>query len=275
VPAPTNLQVTQSGPAIGLDWQLPSSPARTGVRIEVGSADGRADLGVIDLPPDQQTFTASAPPGRYFARMRALAGAATSLPTADVSFAVGPPPVPGAPLDVSAVADGASIAFAWQTPSTGAPERYELEVGSTEGGRDLAAVALPGASNGWNVVAPVSRYWARLVAVNAAGRSAPSNELFIDLVPRRSCGTSPPLNLVATVVNRVVTLTWELPADGSDEPPRIVAGSAPGLSDLASITAEPFSTSYSVTAPPGTYYVRLEVGCFTTAASNEVQVVVP
>jgi hypothetical protein len=275
VPAPTALQLTQSGAAISLDWQLPASPARTGVRIEVGSAAGQADLGILDLPADQQFFSAAAPPGRYFARVRALAGAATSLPTADVSVAVGPPPVPGAPLDVSAVADGAHIAFAWQTPSAGAPEHYELEVGTTEGGRELATVALPGISNSWSVVAPVSRYWARLVAVNAAGRSAPSNELFIDLLPRQSCGTSPPLNLRATVVNRVVTFTWDLPADGSEEPPRIVAGSAPGLSDLAAITAEPYTTSFSVTAPPGTYFVRLVVGCVTTAASNEVQVVVP
>jgi hypothetical protein len=275
VPAPTGLQIAQSGPAISLAWQLPASPLRTGVRLEVGSLAGQADLGILDLPADQEAFSAAAPPGRYFARARALAGAATSLTTPDVSFAVGPPPVPGSPLDVSAVADGAHITFTWQTPSTGAPARYELEVGSSEGGRDLATVTLPGASNAWSVVAPVSRYWARLVAVNAAGRSAPSNEVFLDLAPRQSCSTSPPLNLSATVVNRVVTLTWDIPADGSDEPPRIVAGSAPGLSDLASITAEPYSTSFSVTAPPGTYFVRLVVGCFATASSNEVQVVVP
>jgi hypothetical protein len=76
------------------------------------------------------------------------------------------------------------------------------------------------------------------------------------------------------VSGRIVTLTWEPPADGSDAPPQIVAGSAPGLSDLAAIAAPPFATSFSVAAPPGTYYVRLVVGCFNTASSNEVQVVV-
>jgi hypothetical protein len=275
IPAPTDLQVTQSGATLAFNWTLPAAPSRTGVRLEVGTVAGRADLIAIDLPADRQTFSAAAPPGRYFARVRALAGVATSPTTPDVSFAVGPPAVPGAPLDFSVVADGARATFAWQPPSTGAPLQYELQVGSREGSRDLAAIALPGAATSWSVNAPVSTYWTRLVAVNAAGPSAPSNEAFLDLVPKQSCSTVPPVNLTATVVNRVVTLSWAYPPDASDDPPRIVAGSAPGLSDLATIQAPPYSTSFSVAAPPGTYYVRLMVGCFTTASSSEVQVVVP
>ena len=275
VPAPTDLQVTQSDGTVAFAWQLPAAPTRTGVRLEVGTVAGRADLITIDFPPDQQSFSTPAPPGRYFARVRALAGAATSPTTPDVSFAVGPPAVPGAPLDFRAVTDGARVDFAWQPPSTGAPPQYELQVGSSEGGRQLAAIALPGAATSWSVIAPVSTYWTRLVAVNAAGRSAPSNEAFLDLVPKQSCNTTPPVNLTASVVNRVVTLAWAYPPDASDEPPRIVAGSAPGLSDLATIQAPPYATSFNVAAPPGTYYVRLTVGCFATASSNEVQVVVP
>jgi hypothetical protein len=72
-----------------------------------------------------------------------------------------------------------------------------------------------------------------------------------------------------------VTLTWQPPADGSDDPPRIEAGTAPGATDIGTFTAAPYATSFAVTAPPGTYYVRLRVGCFATATSNEVQVVVP
>jgi len=275
IPAPTDLQVTQSGATLSFAWTLPAAPTRTAVRLEVGTAAGRADLVTLDLPPDQQTFSTPAPPGRYFARVRALAGAATSLTTPDVSFAVGPPAVPASPLDFSAVTGGATVTFAWQPPSTGAPPQYELQVGSREGARDLAAIAMPGAATSWSVVAPVSTYWTRLVAVNAAGRSAPSNEVFLDLWPKQSCSTVPPVNLAATVVNRVVSFTWAYPADATDEPPRLVAGSAPGLSDLASIQVPPYATSFSVAAPPGTYYVRLVVGCFTTASSNEVLVAVP
>ncbi len=275
VAAPTDLRVVQAAASISFTWTLPVSPARTGVRLEVGSVEGRADLFSLDLPAGQQSFAASAPRGRYFGRVRALAGAATSLTTPDVSFAVGPPDVPAAPLDFSVVADGPRVTFAWQPPSTGAPPRYELEAGTAEGRRDLAVLPLDGASTFFSVIAPVGRYWTHLVAVNDAGRSAASNDAFIDLVPPQTCGTSPPQNLAATVAGRVVTLTWQLPADGSDDVPRIVVGSAPGLSDIGSLDAPPYATAFSVAAPPGTYYVRLVVGCFTTASSNEVRVVVP
>ncbi|MGE0360092.1 MAG: hypothetical protein AB7H93_03955 [Vicinamibacterales bacterium] len=276
ISAPADLQVTQSGATVSFTWALPAAPSRTGVRLEVGTVAGQANLISVDLPADQQAFSSAAPPGRYFARVRALAGLATSHTTPDVSFAVGPPAVPASPLDFRAVTDGANVTFTWQPPSTGAPPQYELQVGSREGSRDLAAIPLPGAATSWTVTAPVSTYWTRLAAVNAAGRSAPSNEVFLDLWPRQSsCSTVAPINLTATVVNRVVTFAWAYPPDASDEPPRLVAGSAPGLSDLASIQVTPYATSFSVAAPPGTYYVRLVVGCFTTGSSNEVQVVVP
>jgi hypothetical protein len=275
IPAPADLRVAQSDASLSFNWTLPASPARTGVRFEVGSVAGRADLATIDLPASQQSFSVTAPPGRYFARVRALAGAAASLTTPDVSFAVGPPSVPAAPLDVTAIADATRITFTWQPPSTGAPARYELEAGTAEGRRDLAAVPVPGAATSLQVLAPVGRYWTRLVAVNDAGRSASSNEAFIDMVPRRTCSPVPPQNLTASVSARIVTLAWESPADGSDDPPTIVAGSAPGLSNLASIVAPPFTTGFSVAAPPGTYYVRLVTGCFNGASSNEVTVVVP
>jgi hypothetical protein len=271
IPAPTDLHVTQSGAALALSWALPASPARTGVRLEVGSRDGRADLYTLDLPANQQAFSATVPPGSYFARVRALAGVAGSITTPDVSFAVGRA---AAPLDFTAIAAGPLVTFAWQPPSTGAPTRYELEAGAAEGRRDLA-IAIAGAAATLTVNAPIGRFWTRLVAVNDSGRSAVSNEAFIDNTPRNSCSTSPPQNLVAAVVGRTVTLTWNLPADGSEDPPRIVAGSAPGASDIASLTAAPYTTSFAVAAPPGTYYVRLVVGCFNTASSNEVQVVVP
>ena len=272
VPAPTDPHVVQSGAAITLTWGLPPAPARSGVRLEVGRTAGGADLISFDLPANQQAFSVNAPAGSYFARVRGLAGTATSRTTPDVSFAVG---VPAAPLDLTAIADGLRVTFAWQPPSTGAPARYELEAGTSEGQRDIGAVAVGGTATGLTVDVPVGTYWTRLVAVSDAGRSAPSNEALIDIRIRQTCSPSPPLNLAAAVSGRTVTLTWQPPADGSDDPPQIEAGSAPGTSDIGTVTAAPYTTSFSMAAPPGTYYVRLRVGCFSTATSNEVQVVVP
>jgi hypothetical protein len=275
VPAPTHLQVTQSGAAVRLDWTLPPSPARSGVRLEVGSVEGRADLLTLDLPADQTTFSAAAPAGSYFARVRALAGLATSLSTSDVSMAVGPPDVPGAPLDLSALVAGATTTFAWRPPTTGAPPIYQLEVGTTQGGRDIGTASIGGAATSVTLAVPATASWARLVAVNAQGRSAPSRDVFLPLTPLQTCSTSPPLNLAATVSGRIVTFTWDPPADGSDAPPRLVAGTASGAANIGALTMPAYATSFSIAAPPGTYYVRLQVGCFTMAYSNEVQVVVP
>ena len=111
--------------------------------------------------------------------------------------------------------------------------------------------------------------------MNGGARSAPSQELLIDVRPGQNCGATPPSGLTASVTGRVVTLSWTPPADSSDAPPYIAVGSAPGLSDLASIEAPAYVTSFSTAAPPGTYYVRLVVGCFAQASSNEVMVVVP
>ena len=72
----------------------------------------------------------------------------------------------------------------------------------------------------------------------------------------------------------MVTLTRTPSSDGSDWPPNIAVGSSPGLTDVAWLDAPAFATSVSAPVPPGTYYVRLVAGCFTTTSSNEVVVVV-
>lgn len=273
VSSPGPLRVATSGATVTLDWSLPVSPARTGVRVEVGRGEGDTDVTTIDLPADQASLTAPAPPGRYVARVRALAGTATSLPTADVSFAVGPPDVPGAPLDLTAIMRPPFLHLAWTPPSTGAPLQYLLEAGTAPGASDLGALPLPGSIRSFVVDPPDTRIWVRLVAVSAAGRSTASRDAFFNAIPNFTCGVLPPRNLAAQVSGRQVTLTWEAPADGA-EGGYLAVGSSPGGSDLGSIQMPLFSTSYSVAAPPGTYYVRAYAPCVATP-SNEVRVVVP
>jgi hypothetical protein len=268
------LQVTQAS-ATTLSWSLPSSATRTGVRLEVSTSEGRPALYGVDLPPNQTSLTGTVPAGGYVARVRALDGAVASMATPDVSFAVGAAGIPGAPLDATVVTNGPRVTFAWQPPSTGAPQQYLLEAGSREGLRDLGTLPLAGTNTGVTLDGPVGRYFARVVAVNGGARSAPSQELLIDVRPGQGCGEVAPSNLTASVTGRVVTLSWTPPADSSDAPPYIAVGSDPGQSDLAFVEGPAYVTSFSTAAPPGTYYVRLVVGCFAQASSNEVVVVVP
>ncbi len=281
VSAPGNLRVQQDGATVTLDWTAPAGgPARSGVRLEVGTAEGQANLGTLDLPAAQTSITAPLPAGHYFARVRSLAGAVSSLPTADVSFAVGPPNVPAAPLDVTAVADGERMTFAWQPPSTGAPPAYLLEAGTAEGRGDLGTLALAGSATSLSLDIPSGTYWARLYALNGAGRSAPGAELLLDVRPRQVCGGTPlpPSSLSATVTGRMVTLMWQDPVDGPQvDQQKVVAGSAPGLADLGVFDVALSATSLAAAVPPGVYYVRVIADslCGVSASSNEVRVVVP
>ena len=68
--------------------------------------------------------------------------------------------------------------------------------------------------------------------------------------------------------------SWTPGADGSDSPPTLIAGTSPGASAIY-LEMPAYATSFSIAAPPGTYYARLGNGCLSQATSNEVMVVVP
>ena len=206
-------------------------------------------------------------------RVRTLEGLVASLPTADVTFSAGPP-APGAPLDATVVADGPRVTFRWQPPSTGAPQQYLLEGGTSDGRNDLGALPLPGSATSFTFDGPVGMYFARLIVVNGGVRSGPGRELLIDTRPRQNCSAVAPTGLTASVSGRIVTFSWTPGADGSDSPPTLIAGSAPGASAIY-LEMPAYATSFAIAAPPGTYYVRLSGGCFAQTTSNEVVVVVP
>lgn len=274
--APSDLHVALAGANVTLSWTLPSSTARTGVRLEFGRTEGRADLLTVDLPAGQQSFTAAALPGSYFARVRGVAGDRTTHTTADVSFAVPSPDAPAAPLDLTARVVRNQVAFAWQPPSTGAPPQYELEAGTAPGLGDIGVLSVSGTATSFTLDnLPLGRFWVRLRSTRTGLRSNATSDVVVDVAPRFSCSASPPLNLAATVTGRVVSFTWDPPADGSEDPPTLVAGTGPGLADIGSLAMPAFATSFAIAAPPGSYYVRLVAGCLTAAASNEVHVVVP
>ncbi|MGE3889598.1 MAG: hypothetical protein AB7H81_24490, partial [Vicinamibacterales bacterium] len=279
ISSPTDLVAEQSGTSITLRWTLPTDgPPRSAIRLEVGSAAGRTDLLRLDLAPDSSSYTAAAPSGSYFARVRSLAGIDESLPTPDVSFAVGRP---AAPLDVTAVTEGTHLTVQWTPPSTGAPAAYVLEAGSAEGARDLAQLPVSGGATSLTIDAPAGRYWSRLVSVDAAGARTAGSELFIDVAATANfCGSTPPeapQGLSASVTGSTVTLTWQQPYDGPlPITQRVVAGTAPGLDNLGAIQVASDVMAFTTTAPPGTYDVRVLAlnGCGGNF-SNEVQVVVP
>jgi hypothetical protein len=111
-------------------------------------------------------------------------------------------------------------------------------------------------------------------ARNAAGTSAPSNEVMIVMggVPSPPRAPSSP---GAAVAGSTVTLSWLAPS-GPVTGYIIEGGSATGLSNLAVLPIEPVTTKSFPGIPPGTYYVRIRAvnALGRSVASDEVVIVV-
>jgi hypothetical protein len=178
------------------------------------------------------------------------------------------------PTRLAAAVDGSTVTLTWAAPTDSiAPKTYQVEAGSATGQADLAILPTVGSATTFIANAVGSgTYFVRVRAVGAAGPGAPSNELML-AVGAGSCSASPqvPAGLEVSVAGPTVTLSWaESPGAMAY---LIEAGSAAGKADLAILNAGS-KTSFTVDAPPGTYYVRLRGrnACGTSDASTEMVV---
>jgi hypothetical protein len=91
--APAGLAVQVSGTTVALTWQKSSSA--TGYVLEAGSAPGQANIATA--PVKGTSLTTTAPPGVYYARVRATNKCGSSAPSNEVTVSVGggtPAPAP-------------------------------------------------------------------------------------------------------------------------------------------------------------------------------------
>jgi glucose/arabinose dehydrogenase len=94
---------------------------------------------------------------------------------------------------------------------------------------------------------------------------------------RTSCAVpGSPTSLTAQVSGRTITAQWKAPSSGGTPSTYLLEGGmAPGTTSGTVNVAAP-QTSASMTAPPGTYFLRVRAqnSCGTSGPSNEVSVVV-
>ena len=119
-------------------------------------------------------------------------------------------------------------------------------------------------------------YFVRVLAQNAIGPSAPSNEVVVTV--GCSIAPNPPAGLSGAVSGSTVTLTWSPPAGGCAPTLYVVqAGSSSGLSNLANVDTGSTATSFVATGVgAGTYFVRVlsQNAAGQSAASNEAVITV-
>lgn len=271
--APQGLTAGVVGNTVAFNWTGAGGSAVGQYILEAGSAPGLNNLAVVALGK-ATSFSATAPSGVYYVRVRArnLAGVSTASNEVIVRVGVACAGPPAAPSTFSASINGFNVTFNWVGTASAEPTAaYALEVGSASGLSNLAVVET--AQTSLSVAGPPGRYYTRVRARNACGVSAASNEVVVQLGCQGAPGT--PTGLSATVSGSAVTLNWA--AGGGEAAGNYVieVGFSAGATDLV-INTSNAATLLSASAPPGRYYVRVRGrnACGTSAASNEAVVVV-
>lgn len=276
---PRSLRATVTGYSVQLQWEPPASGggsvgAPLGYTLEVAATPAFTGASSFTLGT-ALSYSAVAPAGHYYLRIRARGTGGVGPPSNPVFVAPGPlgcslPPV--APQNPQSATSGLAFTWSWTQPAGDAVESYDLRVGTTPTDLSLAAVRLPPVPT-FSASGPPGQYYWSVRATNGCGVSEFSPPVMVRLQSVQA-----PTGLRSTVsIDRTVTLEWTPPADGPTPSGYVVeAGSAPGLADLASL-ATAGSPLVVPGVPAGTYFVqvRSRLGGDVSASSQPTTVVVP
>jgi hypothetical protein len=223
------------------------------------------------------TYVAQAPAvATYFVRVDAMVGG-VPLPSNEISFqVVSMSAPPAAPTNLQSFMNGTTALFTWDLGSGGgAPGTMLLQAGFTPGGSELGTHPVGVAAQAAVPNVPPGTYYIRVLASNAAGTSAPSNEVQL-LMPAGGACTAPPARaLNALVFSTFVRFSWAAVPGASGY--QLDFSQTPGGPVAASVRPGPQATSYSVlNAPLGTYYGTLTAGfsCGTLTRGPETAVTI-
>jgi uncharacterized repeat protein (TIGR03803 family) len=163
-----------------------------------------------------------------------------------------------APGGLSASVNGSTVVLNW-TASPGATS-YIIQAGSSPGQSNLANSGTGSSSPTITATGvPAGTYYVRVLAQDAGGVSAPSNEIVVTVGGGCNIPPAVPTGLSASASGSDVTLSWQTPAVGCPPTAYIIqAGSAPGQSNLANFSTGNTNTTFSASGVgAGQYYVRV------------------
>lgn len=197
-----------------------------------------------------------------------------STPAVDTTFtatfrATGAAARPGPPLNLAAIVNGGTVRLTWNR-SAGA-QGYRLDAGSTAGATNLGALGVGDVAE-LEALVPPGAYYVRVVATNAAGESAPSNEVAVSVASTAACTTAPPVpgGFTAQTSGLTAAFAW------------MPSAAATGYVLEAGYTAATVAVGVPLgrlsmlraSAPAGRYFTRLRAvnACGTSAPSIEVPI---
>lgn len=175
-PPPGPLAFLKAGSNVALTWG--SALSASSYALEAGLSPGAADLGTIPLG-NVTTFTAAAPLGTYYVRVRAANRCGVSGASNEVAIVLdGSTALPGTPTGFTATVNARTVTMAWTPAATGGlPAGFQVEAGVTPGG--VIAVLPTTATRLVVTNAPSGTFHLRVRAVNAAGPGAPTADVTI------------------------------------------------------------------------------------------------
>lgn len=178
--------------------------------------------------------------------------------------------VPTAPGGLTAVVNGATVRLSWNR-AVGA-QGYRLEAGTASGLANLVNADM-GDVTSFQGIVPPGTYFVRVRGVNAAGVSAPSGQVTVDVSTTASCVTPPPVptGFTAQTGGLLAALSWSAAPGATGYV--LEVGRASGLVE-GTLGLGPVTT-YQTLAPAGSYFTRLRAqnACGTSGPSVEVPLV--
>ena len=175
---PQGLAVSVSGSTVTFTWAPPASggPASSYVLLAGLSPGFTSPIAALPLPPAPTSVAVpGVPTGVYYARLVAQNGGGISAASNEVVVTVGGTPPPGAPTLNPPQVTGNTVTLSWAAGSGTAPTSYGLLVRAADG-TPIGALPLTGTTI-TVPGAPSGTYLLTLVAMNAGGTSAPSNQI--------------------------------------------------------------------------------------------------
>jgi len=164
---------------VTLSWTLPFGS--TAIRLQAGTAPGLSNVANVVFAAISTYTVTAVPNGTYYVRVRAIDPSGESASSNEVTVVVGGGPAcsspPGAPTLSDAIVTVNLVGFRWRPASAGCPATaFVVQAGSVPGQSNLAIVNV-GDLQSFAATAPNGTYYIRVVAQNAFGVSAPSNEV--------------------------------------------------------------------------------------------------
>lgn len=178
--SPAGLSATVAGSTVSFTWAAPAAGgAPAGYLLVAGVTPGfAAPIATLPLPAASTSYAVpGVPPGTYYVRMLATNAGGSSPPSNEVAFTVAGASAPQAPTLNPASVSGATVSLSWTPGGGGAATSYVLSAAMSPGGAPIVTAPLGTTTAVTFTGVPSGTYYVRLTAANAAGTSAPSNEI--------------------------------------------------------------------------------------------------